>query len=119
MELHRAGEDYLKAVLILQKQSGSARSKDISDLLRVSRASVSNAMKLLRDGGFVTIDPKKRIRLTDVSREIAERVLERHSVVSAFLRSLGVAPDVADADACRMEHIISTQSFECMRDRLR
>ncbi len=116
MELHRAGEDFLKAVLILQSKNGSVRSVDIADMLHVSKASVSVSVKLLREGGFLTMDAEKQISLTDIGREVAEGVYEKHHILTRFLCSLGVEPDIADTDACRMEHVISPQTLERIKD---
>ncbi len=115
MELHRAGEDYLKAILILQKKDGAVRSLDIAEKLGVTKPSVSRAMKLLRDGGFLTMDAEKRIRLTPVGREAAEAVYEKHRVLKRCLISMGVDPDTAETDACRMEHVICPETLEKMK----
>lgn len=114
-KLNRAGEDYLKAILILQRKNGSVRSLDIAKLLDVSKPSVSVAVKLLREGGFLTMDPEKHICLTDIGRETAEIVYEKHRVLSECLVALGVESDSADKDACRMEHIVSPETIEKMK----
>ncbi|MBQ6927875.1 MAG: metal-dependent transcriptional regulator [Oscillospiraceae bacterium] len=115
MELHRAGEDYLKAILILQQKDGAVRSLDVAEMLGVTKPSVSRAMKLLRDGGFLTMDADKLIRLTDVGREAAEAVYEKHCVLKRCLISMGVDPDAADQDACRMEHVICPETLDKMK----
>ena len=115
MELHRAGEDYLKTILLLQNKNGSVRSLDIAKTLHVSKPSVSTAMKLLRDGGFLTMDENKRIFLTDTGHAAAVRVYERHAIVKACLISLGVDPDIAEKDACSMEHLISRETLDQMK----
>ncbi len=115
LELHRAGEDYLKAILILQKKDGAVRSLDVAELLGVTKPSVSRAMKLLRDGGFLTMDAGKRISLTEAGREAAETVCEKHRVIKRWLVSMGVDPDAADRDACRMEHVICPETLEKMK----
>lgn len=114
-KLNRAGEDYLKAILILQRKNGSVRSLDIAKLLDVSKPSVSVAVKLLREGGFLTMDSGKHICLTDIGRETAEIVYEKHRVLSECLVALGVDSDTADMDACRMEHIVSPETIEKMK----
>ena len=102
MELHRAGEDYLKTLLLLQNKNGTVRSLDIARKLNVSKPSVSAAMKLLRDGGFLTMDENKRLCLTDAGREVAEQIYEKHLIVKECLISLGIDPDIAEKDACIM-----------------
>ena len=115
MELHRAGEDYLKAILILQKQNHAVRSRDVAEMLSVTKPSVSRAMKLLREGGFLTMDADKRISLTEAGREAAEQVFEKHRVLTECLVTMGVDPGIAEKDACRMEHLISPETLEQMK----
>ena len=115
MELHRAGEDYLKTFLLLQNKNGTVRSLDIARKLNVSKPSVSAAMKLLRDGGFLTMDENKRLCLTDAGREVAEQIYEKHLIVKECLISLGIDPDIAEKDACIMEHLISRETLEQMK----
>ena len=115
MELHRAGEDYLKAILILQKQNHAVRSRDVAEMLSVTKPSVSRAMKLLREGGFLTMDADKRISLTEAGREVAEQVFEKHRVLTECLVTMGVDPGIAEKDACRMEHLISPETLEQMK----
>ena len=115
MELHRAGEDYLKAILILQKQNHAVRSMNVAEMLSVTKPSVSRAMKLLREGGFLTMDADKRICLTEAGREAAEQVFEKHRVLTECLVTMGVDPGIAEKDACRMEHLISPETLEQMK----
>ena len=115
MELHRAGEDYLKAILILQKQNHAVRSLDVAEMLSVTKPSVSRAMKLLREGGFLTMDADKRISLTEAGREAAEQVFEKHRVLTECLVTMGVDPGIAEKDACRMEHLISPETLKQMK----
>ncbi len=115
MELHRAGEDYLKAILILQRQNHAVRSLDVAEMLSVTKPSVSRAMKLLREGGFLTMDADKRISLTEAGREAAEQVFEKHRVLTECLVTMGVDPGIAEKDACRMEHLISPETLEQMK----
>ena len=112
MDLHRSGEDYLETVLILQKKNGFVRSSDVANYLNVTRPSVSRAIRLLKDGGFLVMNGDKSLALTEVGRDTAERVYERHCVLMDSLISLGVDPEIAELDACRIEHIISAESFE-------
>ena len=113
--LHRAGEDYLKAILALQRRNGVVRSLDIAEMLNVSKPSVSAAMKLLREGGFLTMDSNKHIWLTDIGLEIAEQIHEKHRILSECLAAMGVDSKTAEKDACRMEHIVSPETVERMR----
>ena len=115
MEIHRAGEDYLKAILILQKQNHAVRSLDVAEMLRVTKPSVSRAMKLLREGGFLTMDADKLISLTEAGREVAEQVFEKHRVLTECLVTMGVDPGIAERDACRMEHLISPETLKQMK----
>ena len=115
MELHRAGEDYLKAILILQKQNHAVRSLDVAEMLSVTKPSVSRAMKLLREGGFLTMDADKRISLTEAGREAAEQVFDKHRVLTECLVTMGVDPGIAEKDACRMEHLISPETLKQMK----
>ena len=115
MKLHRSGEDYLKTILILRKQNGVVRSTDVASHLKISKASVSRAMKLLCEGGFLTMDADKRISLTEAGREAAEQVFEKHRVLTECLVTMGVDPGIAEKDACRMEHLISPETLEQMK----
>ena len=112
MDLHRSGEDYLETVLILQKKNGFVRSSDVAQYLSVTRPSVSRAIRLLKDGGFLVMNGDKTLTLTAVGLDTAKRVYERHCVLKDSLISIGVDPDVAERDACGIEHIISAESFE-------
>lgn len=111
-KLHRSGEDYLETVLILQKKNGQVRSVDVADYMKVTRASVSRAIGILKDGGFLVMNEDKTLTLTDIGKETAERVYEKHCVLKDRLVSLGVDPEIAEQDACGIEHIISRESFE-------
>ena len=115
MELHRADEDYLKAILILQKKNGAVRSLDVAEMLNVSKPSVCRAMKILREGGLLTMDADKLIHLTPVGQAAAEQVFRKNDILKKFLLQMGVAPDIAEKDACRMEHIISPETLEQMK----
>lgn len=112
MKLHRSGEDYLKTILSLQKKNGSVRSMDVVEQLRVSKASVSRAMKLLSEGGFLTMDQHKQLHLTPLGVTVAEEIYERHRILNELLLTIGVEPAVAEQDACRIEHVISRETLE-------
>ena len=106
-----SGEDYLEAILVLQKKLGMVRSVDVARHLEVSKPSVSHAVTTLRDGGFLTMDEDHFLHLTDVGREVAEKIYERHCFFTEQLIAAGVDPRTAEADACRFEHIISDEGF--------
>ena len=116
MKLHAAGEDYLEAILVLQKKQGMVRSVDVARYMEVSKPSVCHAVATLRDGGFLTMDEDHFLHLTDVGREVAERIYERHCFFTEQLIAAGVDPKTAEADACRIEHIISDESFSRLKD---
>ena len=115
MKLHASGEDYLEAILVLQKEKGMVRSVDVARHMEVSKPSVCHAVAVLRDGGFLTMDEEHFLRLTDAGREVAEKIYERHCFFTEQLIAAGVDPRIAEADACRIEHVISTESFEHLK----
>ena len=112
MKLHRSGEDYLKTILILRKQNGIVRSTDVASHLKISKASVSRAMKLLCEGGFLTMEEHKQLHLTELGASVAEEIYERHRILNELLISIGVPAPVAEQDACRIEHVISKETLE-------
>ena len=111
-KLHRSGEDYLETILILNKRNGAVRSLDVAEYLNVTKPSVSRAISILKNGGFLVMNGDKTLRLTDAGAEIAERVYEKHCVLKDGLILLGVDPETAERDACGIEHIISKDSFD-------
>lgn len=116
MQIHESSENYLEAILMVKNEKGVCRSIDVVHKLGFSKPSVSVAMSNLRKSGYITMDQEGWLELTDSGRAIAERIYERHTVLSAWLRSLGVPEEIATEDACRMEHDISEISFEKMKD---
>ena len=114
--IHASGEDYLEAVLVLQKNHGAVRSIDVARRVGVSKASVSYAVSALREGGFLTVDSDYVLHLTETGRNVAEKIYERHCFFTQQLMAAGVDPKTAEADACRMEHNISIEAFEKLRD---
>ena len=116
MELHASGEDYLETILILQKTKGMVRSVDIARHMNVSKPSVCHAVGILREGGFLTMDEEHYLHLTDIGREVAENIYERHCFFTEQLIAAGVDPKIAEADACRIEHVISNESFERLKE---
>lgn len=115
MKIHESGENYLETILILSKRNGSVRSIDIANELDFSKPSVSIAMKNLRENDYIKVDEDGFITLTDKGKIIAESMYERHLFLSRWLMDMGVAREIAEKDACRMEHILSSESFEAMR----
>ena len=111
-----SGEDYLETILVLQKKLGMVRSVDVARHMEVSKSSVCHAVATLRDGGFLTMDEDHFLHLTDVGREVAERIYERHCFFTEQLIAAGVDPKTAEADACRIEHIISDESFDRLKE---
>ena len=116
MKLHASGEDYLEAVLVLQKEKGMVRSVDVARHMDVSKPSVCHAVATLRDGGFLTMDEDYFLHLTDAGLEVAEQIYEKHRFFTDRLIEAGVNPVTAEKDACRMEHVISQETFERLRD---
>ena len=115
MKLHASGEDYLETILVLRKKLGMVRSVDVARHMEVSKPSVCHAVATLRDGGFLMMDEDHFLHLTDVGRKVAERIYERHRFFTEQLIAAGVDPKTAEADACRIEHTISQDSFEKIR----
>ena len=118
MAIHESGEDYLEAILILGDASPFVRSIDVAAFLGVTKPSVSRAMSILKADGLVEMAGDGALTLTDAGREIAERMYERHKFFTTFLTSLGVDKEVAAEDACRIEHVISEESFRKLREHL-
>lgn len=115
MKLHASGEDYLETILVLQKELNMVRSVDVARHMGVSKPSVCVAVNTLKDGGFLAMDEDHFLHLTDGGREVAEKIYERHCFFTEQLISVGVDPKTAEQDACRMEHVISAESFEKMK----
>ena len=115
MKLHASGEDYLEAILVLQRQKGMVRSVDVARHLEVTKPSVCNAVATLREGGFLTMDSDYFLHLTDVGREVAEQIYEKHRFFTDRLIEAGVDPETAERDACRIEHVISAESFDALK----
>ena len=116
MKIHASGEDYLEAVLMVQKEKGMVRSVDLARHMGYSKPSISHAVGVLRDGGFLTMDRDGFLSLTDVGQEIAEKIYERHQFFTQWLLDAGIDPETVEQDACRMEHTISQKSFEQIRN---
>ena len=118
MRIHKSAEDYLEMILRLSEEKGYARSVDIAMGLGVSKPSVSVAMKQLREGGYILMGKDNYITLTDTGMEIAQRIYERHKVLTKVLTMIGVDPETAQEDACKVEHDISAQTFAAIQAQL-
>ena len=114
-KLHASGEDYLEAILVLQKQKGMVRSVDMARHMDVSKPSVCHAVATLKNGGFLTMDDGFFLHLTNIGREVAEQIYEKHRFFTERLIAAGVDPETAEADACRIEHVISGESFRRLK----
>ncbi len=115
MNIHKSAEDYLEAMLMLKEERGYIRSIDVADKLGVTKPSVSYATKRLRENGYISFDPAGMIVLEAQGLEIAERILERHRLLTELLIGLGVSPETALQDACKIEHDLSIESFDAIR----
>ena len=119
MQILRASEDYLETMLMMQQQHGYIRSIDVAEHLGVTKPSVTYATKRLRENGYITMDKDGLITLTASGMAIAERMLDRHHTLTRFLITLGVDPKVAEEDACKIEHVISDETFNAVKKLLR
>ena len=115
MTVRESGEMYLEAILVLAKKSGYVRSIDVSEYLGYSKPSVSRAMGILREGGYILVEKDGAITLTDSGKKLAETIYERHTVLSDLLIRRGVDEKTATDDACRIEHVISDESFQAIK----
>lgn len=114
--LHKSGEDYLEAILILQKQRETVRSIDLVHYTGYSKASISHAVSTLEKCGLLKKDQNKYLKLTPMGKEVAERIYEKHCVLSELLIRIGVSQKTAQTDACRIEHVISDESFQKLKE---
>ena len=115
MHLQESGEMYLEAILVLSERGKPVRSIDVGEYLGYSKPSVSRAMSLLRSGGYVEMDRNNYLTLTDAGMDIAGRIYERHRVLTQLFASLGVDSRIAAEDACRIEHVISEDTFHAIK----
>jgi len=115
MRLQESGEMYLETILILSRKSPAVRAIDVGEHMGFSKPSVSRALGLLREGGYVTVDADGHLALTESGREVATKIYERHNLLTELLIRLGVDPAVASEDACKLEHDISDASFEAIK----
>lgn len=119
MEIHKSAEDYLEAMLMLKEERGYIKSVNIADKLHVSKPSVSTAVKHLRENGYITMDRSGFITLTDSGMAIASKIYDRHKTLTVFFTQLGVNPDTALEDACKVEHDISDETFAAIKEQIK
>ena len=117
--MQESGEMYLETILILGKRSNSVRAVNVAEEMRISKASVSRALSRLKDEGCLIVDGAGNIAFTEKGRQIAEKIYERHLVLTEVIMSLGVDRETATADACKIEHVISDRTFQAMKDHIR
>ena len=115
MSIHESGEMYLEAILVLSQKNGFVRSIDVSEYLGYSKPSVSRAVGILKNGNYIVMDKDGSLTLTESGKAIAEKIFERHTILSQLLIRLGVSEEIANADACKLEHAISDESFEAIK----
>lgn len=115
MSVHESGEMYLEAIYVLHEKTGFVRSIDVSEYLGYSKPSVSRAMGILRTGEYITVDADGSITLTEKGNEIAAKIYERHTLLTKLLTHIGVSEETAAADACKLEHAISDESFNALK----
>ena len=118
MQLKESGEMYLETIYILNRKTGFVRSIDVCEYMGYSKPSVSRAVGLLKEGGYLTVSKDGALNLSELGQEIAEKTYERHTVLSAFFEKLGVSSETAVADACKIEHVISDETFSALKKHL-
>ena len=118
MRLYESGEMYLESILVLSKQGKDIRAIDLCDYMGYSKPSVSRALGILKKSGHVSVDKNGHLKLTDEVREVAEKIYERHGIISKFLINLGVSEQTATEDACKIEHVISDESINAIKKHL-
>lgn len=115
MALHESGEDYLETILMLKKNKGSVRSIDVAQELGYSKPSVSRAVSILKAEGHLRVEAGGRLELTESGEQVAQEIYDRHRFLCKWLVGIGVPEEIAAADACRIEHDISPETFECLK----
>ncbi len=118
MHLQESGEMYLETIYVLTKNSDGVHAIDVGEYMGYSKPSVSRAIGLLKSGGYVTVDVDGHLGLTEIGAEIAEKIYERHTMLTQFLVSLGVSPETASEDACKMEHVISDETHTAIKRKM-
>ena len=119
MNLQESGEMYLESIYVLTRENKNVRSIDVVEYMGFSKPSVSRAIGLLKNGGYVTVDKDGFLSLTEIGLEVSEKIYERHDIISKFLISIGVSEEAASNDACKIEHVISDESFEAIKKKLK
>ena len=119
MHLQESGEMYLETILILSQRQPVVRSVDVAEYMGFSKPSVSRAVSLLKQGEYITVEKDGFLWLTEAGRELAEKIYERHQVLTALLKQFGVSDEIAEQDACRMEHDISDETFQALQKQLK
>ena len=119
MRIQESGEMYLETILILSRSTPHVRSIDIVEHMGFSKPSVSRAVGLLKNGGYISVDDDGYITLTELGLEIAEKIYERHNILTSFLISIGVSEEIATSDACMIEHVLSDDSLEAIKKQLK
>lgn len=114
-EIQESGEMYLETILILSNEKGNVRSIDVANYMNYSKPSISRGIGILKNDGYVTVDDGGFLHLTESGKAIAEKIYERHRVLTAFFESIGISENTASADACRMEHVISDETFSAIK----
>ena len=115
MKIHESAENYLETILVLEQNKGAVRSIDVAQHLGFSKPSVSRAVGLLRENGYITVEESGHLCLTDTGRAIAESIYERHEFITRWLMQLGVPEEIAAEDACRIEHVLSPETFAALK----
>lgn len=116
MSVKEAGENYLEAILMLSKEKGSVRSVDIAHHMNYSKPTISVAMKKLKDGGYINVDAEGYLTLTEEGLAIAEKIYDRHEILAHVFMALGVSETTAYKDACKVEHDLSNETFQCLKE---
>lgn len=116
--MQESGEMYLETIYLLSKKTNNVRSLDVAEHMGFSKPSVSRAVGLLKKGEYITVDSDGFLKLTPAGLEIAEKIYERHTILTKYLVSIGVSPEVASKDACKMEHVISAETFKAIKNKI-
>ena len=118
MRIQESGEMYLEAIYMLSKKGSAPRSVDVGEYMGYSKPSVSRAMGLLKAAGYIEIDKEGLITLTESGEDLAYKIYERHTILAEFLKNLGVSDEVASEDACKIEHVLSDESFSAIKEHI-
>lgn len=119
MSIQESGEMYLESILVLSKKNPNVRAIDLSEYMGFSKPSVSRALSVLKSGGFVTVSEQGYLTLTHDGKAIAEKIYERHTVLTNYLTLIGVSKETASQDACKMEHVVSDESFNAIKEQVK